>query len=341
MTLRETHLSQAASWERSNWKETRKRTRRIKRSIVAKFTSEGDFVWSQMFQDDENTAATDIAADSQDNTIVFGVADCLLCPEQTSHIWLNKYDSKGALIWSKIFPKYPEGPLPSSVTVDPFDNILITGEFSGTNAFDGDVLTSRGGADVFVVKYTGEGDFVWAWNYGDVSDQRGASIACDNLGNVILMGTFAGKINFFSEESQQLISGSERNIYIAEFSSAGRPLWSKSFESSSEAWGSDVAVDKDGNIFVTGAFNGQIDFGGENLISQGEYDIHVVKLARNGDHLWSRSFGNAEGQAGFALAPTPQAGVWIGATTYGTIRLGTDELSAQGLQDIVLVRLAP
>ncbi|AUX41458.1 uncharacterized protein SOCE26_028700 [Sorangium cellulosum] len=310
-------------------------------AIVAKYTNRGEFLWSQMFNDDMNTAAKDTATDSRDNLIVTGVADCHGCSDETSHMWINKYDSTGALTWRKTLPKYAEGPLVTSIAVDPFDNIITTGDFVGTNAFDGDALTSRGGSDIFIVKYTGDGDLVWAASYGDEADQKGTSVASDNLGNVVLLGTFAGTINFFTDGSKQLSASSERDIFIAKLSSAKVPLWSKSFESSAGAWGSRVAVDANGDILFTGSFNEEINFGGETLSSRGATDIHLVKLAANGDHSWSRAFGNDQEQAGFALAPAPDGRIWLGATTRGDLMIGRDRLSAQGGLDIVLSMFAP
>jgi hypothetical protein len=55
--------------------------------------------------------------------------------------------------------------------------------------------------------------------------------------------------------------------------------------------GQDIAVDAQGNVFVTGWFYDTIDFGGGALQSNGGKDIFVASFGPDGAHRWSRSYG--------------------------------------------------
>jgi hypothetical protein len=58
-----------------------------------------------------------------------------------------------------------------------------------------------------------------------------------------------------------------------------RHLWSKSFGGSGDDEGSYVSVDSSGNVYGTGYFGGNVDFGGCPLSSAGNADIYLIKYA--------------------------------------------------------------
>ena len=57
----------------------------------------------------------------------------------------------------------------------------------------------------------------------------------------------------------------------------------------------ETAIDKDSNIYLSGNFDNAIDFdpglGTDMKSTQGGYDFFVVKLDKNGNYKWSRTFG--------------------------------------------------
>src|SRR3990170_6282915 len=70
-------------------------------------------------------------------------------------------------------------------------------------------------------------------------------------------------------------------------------LWSKRFGSTIDDYGYAVAVDGNGDVLLTGSFQGTVNFGGGNLTSAGLEDIFVAKYSgADGAHLWSKRFGS-------------------------------------------------
>lgn len=54
-----------------------------------------------------------------------------------------------------------------------------------------------------------------------------------------------------------------------------------------------VAFDQDGNHVILGTFDGTIDFGGGNTLTDiGPYDVFIAKLDPSGNHLWSHAIGD-------------------------------------------------
>jgi len=59
---------------------------------------------------------------------------------------------------------------------------------------------------------------------------------------------------------------------------AGAPLWSRNYGSTANDVGFGVAVDRGGNVLVTGYFQGTINFGGAPLTSAGLTDGFLLNL---------------------------------------------------------------
>lgn len=94
----------------------------------------------------------------------------------------------------------------------------------------------------------------------------GTDIAIDDQGNAFVLGTFRGAIDFdlTSETFEIQHDGkNHKDIFIASYSSSGKlrfafPISTFSFALDEEALG--LALDNDGNVYVTGWYNGIVDF---------------------------------------------------------------------------------
>ncbi len=101
-----------------------------------------------------------------------------------------------------------------------------------------------------------------------------------------------------------------------------------------------VALDigAEDRIHLTGDFQGAIDFGGEQLYSQGEYDIFLAAIDPTGSHVWSRSFGDFSNDKVRDLVVDDEGNVIIVGDFFTNLDLGGGELSSAGDKDIFIAK---
>lgn len=75
-------------------------------------------------------------------------------------------------------------------------------------------------------------------------------------------------------------------------------LWSKRFGEENGSpdqsqFASEVAIDEDGNVFITGGFFGDFYLGDHLLENAGYRDLFLAKFDAAGNHLWSKAIGSS------------------------------------------------
>jgi hypothetical protein len=117
--------------------------------------------------------------------------------------------------------------------------------------------------------------------------------------------------------------------------------WSQGYGSAGEDIAYDVATDSDGNVILAGTFCGEANFGGATLLSAGDRDIFLAKYRSDGTHLWSRSFGDAEGDWVRAVAVDLDGHIFLTGNFFGTIDFGGERLLSAGQDDMFLAVFDP
>lgn len=242
----------------------------------------------------------------------------------------------GAHLWSKRFGEGGEQRA-SAVAVDAAGNVVFTGAFVESMDMGGGLLVSNGESDLFLAKYSPDGEFMWSQRFGDDTEQVGRAMAVDAAGNIVVTGDFHGTMNLGGDD---LVSQGHADLFLAKFSPAGAHLWSRSFGDGDFQLGRAVAVDGQGNVLVTGNLWGTTDLGGGDLVSQGS-DLFVAKFSPAGEHLWSRHYGDSEPQSGWAVAADSQGNTVVAGSLKGTMDLGGGPLASAGWTDLFVAKLSP
>jgi hypothetical protein len=99
------------------------------------------------------------------------------------------------------------------------------------------------------------------------------------------------------------------------------------------------ALDKDGNIYMTGTFDSTAVFGNTTLVTQGKKDIFIAKMSKDGNWLWARQSGNSSEVRGDCITLDESGNIIISGNFSGTCNLGETTLIAAGEFDMFIAKL--
>ena len=312
--------------------------------FIVKLDASGKTLWSKRFGDEEAQAGQHVAVDSAGNVIVTGIfvgsadfGDGLVLSKGSQSGFVVKLDSNGKILWGKAFGSYL---YEATVAVDSAGNVLLVGAFDDSIDFGNGSLVSEGAKDVFVAKLDPSGNPLWSKRFGDGADyQYGAGVAVDGAGNVLVLGVFAGSIDFGSGPPLTSLSGLDG--FVAKLDASGESLWSVGFSGKEDILCSGVAVDSAGNVLITGYFSGITSFGAGLLGSAGEGGAFLAKLDASGNHVWSKGFGVVGGQDPRGIAVNSGGEVFITGSFTSPIDFGDGPLVSGGEDDVFVAKFSP
>jgi hypothetical protein len=114
-------------------------------------------------------------------------------------------------------------------------------------------------------------------------------------------------------------------------SCSGSTLWAQKFGGTSSDLAYGIAVDGAGNTYITGYFQGTVNFGAGSVTSAGSYDVFLAKLNSAGAYVWSKTFGGASPDIGYDVAVDASGNVFLsGSSRSTTLNLGGSNLPNAG-----------
>ncbi len=210
-------------------------------------------------------------------------------------------------------------------TADHDGNFYVTGTFGGSMDFGGATLVGEGLGDAFITKYNSAGKLQWVKQGASSGWNGGRGIAIDGDGSVIWVGRIEGQTTF---DGVQLPGIGQNDVYVVKYAPNGTIQWGASSGGAGMDWANAVAVDQNGNIYVTGYYNGNATFGTQSLSSKGQQDIFIASYNPTGTLRWVQSAGGAENDAGYGLAVGPNGDVYLTGIVGGAASFGTTNVPA-------------
>ena len=226
-----------------------------------------------------------------------------------------------------------------ATTIDKSGNILVAGAHGGVIDFGGGPLTSPGGDNAFLAKFTTGGQYTWAKTFGDGKGQSISGVGVDGMGNVYVTGNFTGTIDF-GGATLTATGTLFTDIFLAKLGPDGSHIWSQRFGDENAQNALSLAVDGAGNVIIAGYFQNVVNFGGGDLTSAGMFDMFVAKYNSSGAHQWSRRFGDAA-QSQYARAVTADAAgnIYVAGEITGSIDFGGGAMSVTTAKSALVAKL--
>lgn len=216
----------------------------------------------------------------------------------------------------------------TGVAVDPAGNTYITGYTSSTNFPTGNAVQTmlKGGADTFVTKINPEGTArVYSTYLGGAQIEGyygGGAIAADQAGNAYITGsTTSSDFPTVGAIQDKIVHDSD--FYVVKLSPSGNGLvYSTYLGGSGRDVGAGIAVDYDGNAYVTGGAGRNFPLANPIYAYNGD-DAVVAKLNAGGSKLvYSTYLGGSGIDAGQAIAVDWEGSAYVGGFSNTTNSTG-------------------
>ena len=266
-------------------------------------------------------------------------------------IYIQKVDVSGNFLWAKTFGGTFDD-YGNAIAVDGNGNVYTTGKFTGTVDFDPSAgvanHTANGGFDAYVQKLDASGNFLWVKTFGGTSNDIGNSITVDDNGDIYSTGNFISTVDFDpSAGVANYTSSGLFDIYVQKLDASGNFLWARTFGGSTTDNGNTITTDVNGNIYVTGSFQGTADFdpssATDNQTASGGDDIYVQKMDAAGNYVWARTFGGTFNDRGNAVAVDNNGNVYTTGYFASSADLdpsaGVDNYFSNGLYDVFVQKM--
>ncbi|PYR77119.1 MAG: hypothetical protein DMF87_16810, partial [Acidobacteria bacterium] len=269
-------------------------------AFVTKLDAAGAaLVYSTYLGGSDFDSASGIAIDANGSAYVTGSTRSLDFPitvgafdtaaSTSGDAFVTKLDPAGAVLLYSTFLGGRESEGGTSIAVDASGRAYVTGithsdDFPTTaGAFD---TTANGGDDVFLTKLDAAGAAVVYSTYlGGIRDDHALAIEIDASGSAYVTGrTFSWNFPTTAGAVDRIWSGGA-DVFVTKVDATGALTYSTFLGGSGDEWGTALALDASGNVYVTGttsSFNFPTTEGAFDRTFSYPADAFVAKIAAIG-----------------------------------------------------------
>ena len=243
-----------------------------------------------------DTFGSSVATDTSGNVYVAGTTKGGLDGNTLAgkdDFFLTKYNSSGVKQFTRQLGVPDATTYGNSVATDTSGNVYVTGHTMA--GLDGNTLT--GISDLFLTKYNSIGVKQYTRQLGVRSALTYASsVATDANGNVYVAGFTWGGLD------GNILTG-VIDFFLTKYNNSGDRQYTRQLGAQGEAtFGTSVATDTSGNVYVAGYTLGDLD--GNTLTGGG--DFFLTKYNNSGDRQYTRQLG-AQGAVTYASSVATDA----------------------------------
>jgi hypothetical protein len=245
-------------------------------------------VWSWAFQVGARFGI-DVEVDKVGNVYSIAMGDgpfgtySLQAP--TGHM-VGKQNSNGQVLWANAIINVQL----KDIVVDLNGNCYVAGRVYDTKIYGissnttiAELASGSGNGEALLIKYTSSGELEWVqtWGFKESHDWVEA-VDVDQQGNIYVVG------NYYDVKVPEGLS----NAFCRKYNQAGNMLWEFTSNWKGYVTPTGLAIDLDGNCFVSGSYSDSAYFGNTVLTSNNYAAVFLASFNPQGAVVWAKKIGS-------------------------------------------------
>lgn len=230
--------------------------------------SNGDKVWRRYFGGSNNDRSYDVIETATGGFLMVGQSEStdfdIIDDKGSYDFWVVHVSATGDKLWTKSFggSEIDQG---FGITNDADGNYIMVGDTRSTN---GDVTTSNGNADAWVIKFNPNGDLIWQKTFGGAAFDSAKSITPLQNGDFAIAGNTRSNIDGFVNKGQN-------DAWVFIIDTNGSLKFNYVIGGSNLDFANDVIETQDGKLVLVGSTESN---NGDISENKGLVDALIIKI---------------------------------------------------------------
>ena len=233
-----------------------------------------------------------------------------------SDMWAIRTDTNGYKIWDHRYGG--DSTERCWKVIQNSQGYLLIGE-SNSNISGDKTAPKRGGKDFWVVQIRPDGSKVWDKTYGGSKDDVAFSaVKTDDNGYIIL-----GHSESTADGTKTTLNRGGKDLWLIKIDKDGNQLWDKDYGGSgNDEYPAHTLVKTPDGGYLIGCgstSNKSIDKSDDLFGGACDKDFWIIKVDKNGDKQWDRSYGGIYSDELFSIENTPDGNFLLGGTSHSNV----------------------
>ena len=182
--------------------------------------------------------------------------------------WCHKIDLEGNILWRKYFGGTNNDRSYDSIETAKGDFIIV----GSSESNDNDISFPKGSYDIWVIKLSSNGDFLWERSYGGSKYETANSIIQSLDNKIYILGST------LSNDKDVSFQIGNSDFWLLTLDSNGNLLGEQTFGGSNFDMGKKIEIDNRDNLWLTG-YSRSFDF--DSNSNKGKNDAVLIRLSKN------------------------------------------------------------